>query len=135
MILAEQWGIARELWDRPWSLLSVGEAQRLSLAIAYGFNSAEVLMLDGAYIFYDGDALSRSLIFDLLGNSQEPTSGLDPALSTVVENTLINEVNNPNTTLKAIIWITHSDDQAERVGTRFLHLTPDGIEEKNRNEP
>lgn len=49
--LAEQWGIAKELWDRPWSLLSVGESQRLSLAIAYGFNRAEVLMLDGAYPF------------------------------------------------------------------------------------
>jgi len=109
--LAEQWGIAKELWDRSWSLLSVGESQRLSLAIAYGFNRAEVLMLD------------------------EPTSGLDPALSTVVENTLINEINNPDTALKAIIWITHSDDQAERVGTRFLHLTPDGVEEKNRIEP
>jgi ABC-type phosphate transport system ATPase subunit len=51
MTLAEQWGIAKELWDRPWSLLSVGESQRLSLAIAYGFNRAEVLMLDGAYLF------------------------------------------------------------------------------------
>jgi ABC-type iron transport system FetAB ATPase subunit len=50
----------------------------------------------------------------------------------VVEDTLINEINNPDTALKAIIWITHSDDQAERVGTRFLHLTPDGVEEKNR---
>ena len=48
MVLAEQWGIAKELWDRPWSLVSVGESQRLSLAIAYGFNRAEVLMLDGA---------------------------------------------------------------------------------------
>jgi len=65
----------------------------------------------------------------------EPTSGLDPALSTVVEDTLINEINNPDTALKAIIWITHSDDQAERVGTRFLHLTPDGVEEKNRIGP
>jgi len=45
--LAEQWGIAKELWDRPWSVLSVGEAQRLSLAIAHGLNRAEVLMLDG----------------------------------------------------------------------------------------
>jgi ABC-type iron transport system FetAB ATPase subunit len=53
----------------------------------------------------------------------------------VVEDTLINEINNPDTALKAIIWITHSDDQAERVGTRFLHLTLDGVEEKNRIEP
>jgi ABC-type Mn2+/Zn2+ transport system ATPase subunit len=50
--LAEQWGIAKELWDRPWSLLSVGESQRISLAIAYGFNRAEVLMLDGAFIYF-----------------------------------------------------------------------------------
>ncbi|KAH9997265.1 P-loop containing nucleoside triphosphate hydrolase protein [Russula vinacea] len=111
MILAEQWGISKELWDRAWSLLSVGEAQRLSLAIAYGFNRAEVLMLD------------------------EPTSGLDPALSTLVENTLMREIHNPDTALKAIIWITHSDEQAERVGTRFLHLSPNGIEEKSRIEP
>lgn len=53
----------------------------------------------------------------------------------MVENTLIGEINNPDTVLKAIIWITHSDDQAERVGTRFLHLTPNGVEEKNRIEP
>jgi alpha-D-ribose 1-methylphosphonate 5-triphosphate synthase subunit PhnL len=52
MTLAEQWGIAKELWDRAWSLLSVGESQRLSLAIAYGFNDAEVLMLDGAYLSF-----------------------------------------------------------------------------------
>lgn len=60
MALAEQWGIAKELWDRAWSLLSVGESQRLSLAIAYGFNRAEVLMLDGAYhflSFHHSDAL------------------------------------------------------------------------------
>jgi ABC-type iron transport system FetAB ATPase subunit len=53
----------------------------------------------------------------------------------VVEDTLINEINNPDAALKAILWITHSDDQAERVGTRFFHLTPNGVEEKNRIEP
>ncbi len=50
MLLADKWGISKELWDRPWNLLSGGESQRLSLAIAYGFNRAEVLMLDGEYI-------------------------------------------------------------------------------------
>jgi len=70
-----------------------------------------------------------------LGICKEPTSGLDPTLSAKVEDTLINEINNPDTALKAIIWITHSDEQAERVGTRFLHLTPDGVEEKNRVNP
>jgi ABC-type iron transport system FetAB ATPase subunit len=47
MTLAEGWGVARELWDRPWGLLSGGEAQRLSLAIPYGLSCAEVLLLDG----------------------------------------------------------------------------------------
>lgn len=50
MDLAEQWGVARELWDRPWGSLSGGEAQRLSLAIPYGLNCAEVLLLDGALL-------------------------------------------------------------------------------------
>ena len=48
MDLAEKWEIKTELWDRPWSSLSGGEAQRLSLAIAYGLNRAEILLLDGA---------------------------------------------------------------------------------------
>jgi len=109
--LAEKWGITEELWDRPWSLLSVGEAQRLSLAIANGVERAEVLMLD------------------------EPTSGLDGHLSKVVEDTLIDEVKDENKALKAIIWITHSDEQAERVGTRFMQLTPKGIKELFRHEP
>lgn len=53
----------------------------------------------------------------------------------VVENMLLNEIKDPDSTLKAIIWITHSEEQAERVGTRFLHLTPTGVEERNRVEP
>lgn len=55
-------------------------------------------------------------------------------MSTLVENTLMHEIHNPDTALKAIIWITHSDEQAERVGTRFLHLSSNGIEEKSRIE-
>jgi len=108
--LAEQWGIAKELWDRPWSQLSVGESQRLSLAIAHGLNRAEVLMLD------------------------EPTSGLDGKLSKAVEDTLMEEIKDHTKALKAIIWITHSDEQAERVGTRFMQLTLKGIEELHRSE-
>ncbi|KAI0006041.1 P-loop containing nucleoside triphosphate hydrolase protein [Russula compacta] len=111
MVLAEQWGISEELWDRPWGVLSIGEAQRLSLAVAHGLNRAEVLMLD------------------------EPTSGLDATTSTAVENTLTNEIKDPDSTLKAIIWITHSEEQAERIGTRFLHLTPTGVEERKGVEP
>ncbi|KAI9466218.1 P-loop containing nucleoside triphosphate hydrolase protein [Lactarius psammicola] len=109
--LAERWGIARELWDRPWSSLSGGEAQRLSLAIPYGLNCAEVLLLD------------------------EPTSALDPASSAVVERALVEEVKDADSALKAIVWITHSDEQAARVGTRFLHLTPVGVQEESTDEP
>ena len=62
MDLAERWGIARELWDRPWGSLSGGEAQRLSLAIPYGLNCAEVLLLDGARLptrVFWSDSLKR----------------------------------------------------------------------------
>ncbi|KAH9079418.1 P-loop containing nucleoside triphosphate hydrolase protein [Lactarius deliciosus] len=107
----QRWGIARELWDRPWSSLSGGEAQRLSLAIPYGLNCAEVLLLD------------------------EPTSALDPASSAVVERALVEEIKDADSALKAIVWITHSDEQAARVGTRFLHLTPVGVQEESTDEP
>lgn len=45
--IAEGWGIDSQLWDRGWSTLSGGEAQRIALAIAIGLNTAEVLLLDG----------------------------------------------------------------------------------------
>jgi len=109
MELAEKWDIATELWDRPWSTLSGGEAQRLSLAIAYGLNRAEVLLLD------------------------EPTSALDSQLSKAVEKTLMDDIANPDKALKAVICVTHSDEQAYRLGNRFLRLTPRGIEEESRS--
>ena len=46
--VAAAWGIDEELWDRNWSNLSGGEAQRIALATAVGFRTAEVLLLDGA---------------------------------------------------------------------------------------
>ena len=36
-----------KLWDRGWSNLSGGEAQRLLLAAAISLDTAEVLLLDG----------------------------------------------------------------------------------------
>ena len=47
-----QWGVTEELWDRPWSNLSGGEAQRIALATAVGLNRAEILLLDGEHILY-----------------------------------------------------------------------------------
>jgi ABC-type iron transport system FetAB ATPase subunit len=65
----------------------------------------------------------------------EPTSGLDGKLSKALEDTLMEEIKDHTKALKAIIWITHSEEQAERVGTRFMQLTPKGIEELHRSEP
>ncbi|KAI8968683.1 P-loop containing nucleoside triphosphate hydrolase protein [Trametes punicea] len=104
--VAETWGIERELWDRPWANLSGGEAQRIVLAIAVGLDTAEVLLLD------------------------EPTSALDSETSTKVEKHLVAKVNSPDTKLKAIVWITHSPEQGERVGTRFIRITAGGIHEE-----
>ncbi len=131
MSLAEKWGITEELWDRPWSLLSVGEAQRLSLAIANGLDRAEVLMLDGACFAI----ATRFRVIYPPRITKEPTSGLDGHLSKAVEDTLIDEVKDQNKALKAIIWVTHSEEQAERVGTRFMQLTSKGIKELFRREP
>jgi hypothetical protein len=45
--LARAWGIEPYLWDREWSNLSGGEAQRLGLAVGLGLGGAEVVLLDG----------------------------------------------------------------------------------------
>lgn len=45
--LAESWHIHEEVWDRPWSSISGGEAQRCALAVACGFPDTEILLLDG----------------------------------------------------------------------------------------
>lgn len=49
--IASEWGVDEDLWDRPWSTLSGGEAQRIALAAAVGLDCAEVLLLDGQEIF------------------------------------------------------------------------------------
>lgn len=38
----------------------------------------------------------------------------------MVENFLVQEIKAADRELKALIWITHSEEQARRVGTRFL---------------
>lgn len=48
--VASLWGIEDELWDREWSNLSGGEAQRMSLAIALGISGTEVLLVDGTFL-------------------------------------------------------------------------------------
>lgn len=99
--LAESWGIDASAWDRPWSSLSGGEAQRIVLALAVGIPGAEILLLD------------------------EPTSALDEETSEIIEKQLVAMLRS-HATLKAIIWITHSQAQEHRVGTRHLLMETGG---------
>jgi ABC-type iron transport system FetAB ATPase subunit len=47
--IAARWGIEKTMWQREWSTLSGGEAQRVALAVAVGIGGAEILLLDGMY--------------------------------------------------------------------------------------
>jgi len=96
--LSEHWNITRDLWDKDWPGLSGGESQRLSLAIAVSLPGPVVLLLD------------------------EPTSALDEPTSEHVEKSLVDLCHSPDSPIEALVWITHSDEQAERVGTRTLTL-------------
>ena len=50
--ISQDWHIDPQLWEREWSNLSGGEAQRLALAIAVSLDTAEVILLDGTpFIF------------------------------------------------------------------------------------
>jgi len=104
--IAKSWGIDEELWDRNWSDLSGGESQRIALATALGLNTAQVLLLD------------------------EPTSALDPQSTALVEDTISGELRSPESELKAVVWITHSEEQGRRVGTRFIRISRSGCEEE-----
>ncbi|KAI0797657.1 P-loop containing nucleoside triphosphate hydrolase protein [Abortiporus biennis] len=104
--LAELWGIDKELWDRLWTDLSGGEAQRVALAIGVGLKSAEILLLD------------------------EPTSALDLQSSEKVEKYLVDAVRKKEGGLKAIVWITHSEEQGRRVGSRFLRIENGTLQEE-----
>ncbi|KAL5490507.1 hypothetical protein ACEPAI_5340 [Sanghuangporus weigelae] len=98
--IASSWGVDEEMWTRPWATLSGGEAQRISLAIAVGLDCAEVLLLD------------------------EPTSALDAEASSRVEKHLQALLTkSPNAHPKALVWITHSAEQGQRVGTRFIEIS------------
>ncbi|TRM62504.1 P-loop containing nucleoside triphosphate hydrolase protein [Schizophyllum amplum] len=102
---AASWGVDRALWQRPWATLSGGEAQRITLAIALGLDTAEILLLD------------------------EPTSALDAHSTQLVEQDLQNEITSSEAKLKALLWITHSEEQARRMGTRFITVENGAVTE------
>lgn len=80
------------------SRLSSGEKQRLALARAL-MNQPRVLLLD------------------------EPTASLDPETTTAVENLVADYC---RTTQAAVLWVSHDEQQAMRVGDRHFRLTADG---------
>ncbi|TFK76430.1 P-loop containing nucleoside triphosphate hydrolase protein [Pluteus cervinus] len=106
--IASQLHAEELLWDRDWSNLSGGESQRIALSVALGLDTAEVLLLD------------------------EPTSALDPESSGLVERLITERVRGSHASLKAVIWITHSEEQGQRVGTRFCQLTAGECKEEQR---
>ncbi|KAL0581731.1 hypothetical protein V5O48_000313 [Marasmius crinis-equi] len=105
--VAQAFGVEADLWDRSWSNLSGGEVQRIALAIGIGLGTAEVLLLD------------------------EPTSALDPQSADEVEKYILGQVHDAESPLKAVIWITHSPEQAERVGKRFVKIIDGKLCEDN----
>ncbi|KAF5315855.1 hypothetical protein D9611_004701 [Ephemerocybe angulata] len=97
--ISHQWGVSDDLWERDWTQLSGGEAQRLLLAVAVSLDTAEVLLLD------------------------EPTSALDSESSTLVEEFMVEHVNSEQSSLRALVWITHSAEQGRRVGNKFVYFS------------
>ena len=61
----------------------------------------------------------------------EPTSALDAAASQAVERYLLDEVREGKGRVKALIWITHSDEQGQRVATRVVRITAGGLHEED----
>jgi len=103
--IASLWGIEDELWDRDWGNLSGGEAQRLALAIGLSIQGTEILLLD------------------------EPTSALDIGSAGAVEKYIAALPKSVNSSIQAIVWVTHSAEQAAAVGTRRLCMQDGGAVE------
>lgn len=52
----------------------------------------------------------------------EPTSALDGDTVDVVEQALKDLPHNESSTVKAVVCVTHSEDQASRIGSRRLRM-------------
>ncbi|KAG8925591.1 hypothetical protein FRC01_009944 [Tulasnella sp. 417] len=102
--LGESWSLSSEVWERPWTSLSGGEAQRAFLAIACTLKGTEILLLD------------------------EPTSALDASTAHTVETHLAALPESSDSSIKAILWITHSEEQTKKA-TRLIKVAG-GVEEQ-----
>ena len=94
LALMSQVSLEAELADKPASDLSGGQEQRLAIARALALNPS-LLLLD------------------------EPTSSLDPIATSRVEDSLMRLRRASNLTM---IWVSHSIEQARRIGSRVLLL-------------
>lgn len=92
--LMAQVSLEAELADKPASELSGGQEQRLAIARALALKPS-LLLLD------------------------EPTSSLDPIATNRVEDSLLRLRDESNLTM---IWVSHTIEQARRVGSRVLLL-------------
>lgn len=94
-------GFDKQVFDWTVNRLSSGEKQRLALARAL-MNQPQVLLLD------------------------EATASLDRKNTHIVEQLIKQYQQETNA---AVIWVSHDDDQANRVGTRHYQLTPNRLQE------
>lgn len=101
--LVRRFGLPDDCGPWPIQRLSSGEKQRLGLVRA--------LMLR-----------SRVLLLD------EPTSALDPASAAAVESLIAERIAGGT----SVVWSTHDNAQARRVGSRVFAMSPDGGIEENR---
>ena len=141
--LAAEWGIDRTYWQREWSTLSGGEGQRMALAIAIGIGGAEIVLLDGeSGCPLKGKTGSHGRTDICFGRRkhEKGRGQYTPDAPAYQDETLFGEragsdsskyraheqeggVERKGTGPKALIWITHEDAQAERVGTRTVNLS------------
>ena len=150
--VGSQFGVDPKLWSRNWAELSGGEGQRIMMAIGIALGTAEVLLLDGEFsrfpfpLPFPNESIGPDglffFFFDVVWNlfadhadippinfyclltsaNLEPTSALDPETMLAVETYTLSMLRKPENTVKAIVWVTHSEEQAQRVGTRLVTL-------------